>query len=343
MALLAAKDNSGIPRSLILDDISRALVTVPWELYKQHEGAMFTAYYEQLVVTETNEMSVIAFNTPLTGKRIHLMVEAQVTDKTTLMIAEDPSIDENEDSSVITPTNRLVGDSNSVMADLSPVKATGGVLEWTGVSQELDSFSIGDDIYLITALEATATAADPDAIWVDMSDPAAAVMDGVAITAIDAAQATSNNVATVEASQGAGTTIDLDADNFGSNGNLAVTIIVGANMAVGVDLSGGVGGLIGNDGEYPGLANSVSAFDKTNAAAANITISTLLHSETVGIAAATPARDQQMGEPFALRSFILRAGYQYAVILKNQNANDNDHKLRLIWIEHDHKDPTFDF
>lgn len=341
MALLAAKDGSGIPRSLILDDISRALVTVPWEMYKQHEGAMFTAYYEQLVVTEINEMSVIAFNTPLTGKRIHLMVEAQVTDKTTLMIAEDPSIDENEDSSVITPTNRLVGDSNSVMADLSPVKATGGVLEWTGAGEELDEFSIGDDIYLVAALEATADAASK--IWVDLGNGLAATMVTNATAAIDGAQATSNNVATVEATDGAGDTIDIIADNFGSNANLAVTVIVGANMAAGVSLTGGVGGLIGTDGEYPGLANSVSAFDKTNAAAANIGIGTLLHSETVGIAAATPARDQQMGEPFALRSFILRAGYQYAVILKNQNANDNDHKLRLIWIEHTHKDPTTEF
>jgi hypothetical protein len=150
-------------------------------------------------------------------------------------------------------------------------------------------------------------------------------------------------VATVEASQGGGTTVALNADNFGSNGNLAVTVIVGANMAAGVSLTGGIGGLVQNDGEYPGTVNSISVYDHAEAAGAGITISTLLMSETVGIAAATPARDMQTGEAFALRSFVLRAGMQYAVILKNLNNNNNDHKLRLIWLEHEHKDPTFDF
>jgi hypothetical protein len=227
------------------------------------------------------------------------------------------------------------------LADAEPVKAGSGNLLWTGVAEELDSFSIGDDIYLITQLEATATAANPLAIWIDLGDAAAATMDGAAITAIDAAQAASNNgIVTVEASQGAGTSVDLDADLYGENGNLVVTIIVGANM-VATSLSAGVGGLVQVDGEYPGLMNSIGYYDLTDAAGANITQTAALLDELMG--SSTHPNNAQSGQNRGNTEWILAPGTQYCLLMEALNANTMIHTLTMDWYEHTHKDPTSEF
>jgi hypothetical protein len=343
MALLAAKDNAGIPRSLILDDITRTLVAIDQEHHEAHEGDMYHAQVSQ-EVTDTGNLTVLAFSTPLAGgKRVHLVVGGNANDAVQFKLIETPSIDEAEHTSLIVPFNKDRDSLNtSGLFDTEPVKATNGVLEWTGVSQELDSFSIGLDVYLITALEATATAANPAAVWLDMSDPSAAAMDGIAITAIDAHQATSLNDQTVEASQGAGTTIDLNADGFGENGNLAVTIIVGANMAAGVSLTGGVGAPNdGKDSEIHGTLNAISYFDLTDSAGANITTTVALLDELMG--SSTNPNNAQSGQSRGNREFILAAGTQYCLLMEALNANTMIHTLTMDWYEHTHKDPTFSF
>jgi hypothetical protein len=127
--------------------------------------------------------------------------------------------------------------TSSLVHDLTPVKASGS-LEWTGISSEGDEFSIGADVYLVAALEATATGAGK--IWVDLGDGLAATMVTNAVAAIDAAQATSANSFTVEATDGTGDVVDLDADQFGTGGNLAVTVVTGANITA-TSMTGGVG------------------------------------------------------------------------------------------------------
>jgi hypothetical protein len=345
MALMAGKDSSGIPRSAIIDDITRFMVTIQADEHRIHLGKQFYAQYVQ-EVTDTGNISAMVFNTPsvLSGKFVHAIVEGKSTDQVEFRFIEEPSVDEAEASSVITPLNRYRGHSRtSLLSNAEPVKAGSGNILWTGVAQELDSFSIGADVYLITALEATATAANPDAFWIALGDAQAATMDGVAITAIDAAQATSNNApATVEASQGSGTSVDLDADLFGDNGNLAVTIIVGANMSA-TSLSAGVGGLVQEDGEYPGLINSISAYDLTNAAGANITQTNSLINEIIGQGAATPAKDSQAGLARGEREWILKPGTQYCIYMESLNANDNTHNIDMHWYEVEHKDPTSSF
>ncbi len=347
MALMAAKDKLGIPRSLILDDISRTLVNVDFEAHMRHSGFFFTSVYTN-DVTNTNEKTALAFNTPMASpagvapKLIHMVVRAQVTDITTFQFLEDPSIDEAEATAALTPLNSdrssaLVSD----LADVTPVKATGGVLEWTGAGEELDEFSIGLDVYLVAALEATADAAGK--IWVDLGNGLAATMVTNATAAIDGAQATSANApATVEATDGTGDTIDIIADNFGSNGNLAVTVIVGANMAAGVSLTGGVGGLVGLDGEYPGLANRISAYEEAEASTANITTTLPLIDEVIFGGAGVPTWDSKNGLPWASKVLILKPGYQYCALLNSDTVNDNSHRIILEWFEYTHKTPASD-
>jgi hypothetical protein len=93
-----------------------------------------------------------------------------------------------------------------------------------------------------------------------------------ATAAIDAAQATTANPATVEATDGVGNTIDVIADGYGTVGNLTLAVITGANMAAAVSITGGIGAPnTGGDTEIYGVVNSMSYYDKTDAATANIT------------------------------------------------------------------------
>jgi hypothetical protein len=343
MTLMAAKDRTGIPKSLTIDDISRSLINVDFDMNMLHEGKKFMARYSE-TLTDINEFTALAFNTPAADiARIHMIVRAQVSDSTLFLFLEDPTIDEAGATAAVTPWNqKRDSDITSKLYDVTPVKATGGNLAWTGVAQELDSFSIGDDVYLITALEATATAANPNAIWIALGDAQPATMDGVAITAIDDAQAASNNDQTVEAAQGSGTDVDLDADGFGTNGNLAVTIIVGANMTA-TDLSGGVGA-VQADGEIYGAVNSLSGYDFAEGTSVNIdTSANALINETIFGGTGVHTWDSRNGELWAARAWILKPGYQYCAYLKNLNNEDNDHLIHLEWFEHIHKTQASDF
>jgi hypothetical protein len=265
-------------------------------------------------------------------------VQGNAEDAVEFRLIETPSVDEAENTSILTPYNKdRDSEKTSQIYDNESVKATAGSIGWTGVAQELDSFSIGLDVYLVSALEATADALG--LIWIDLGDAQAATMDGVAITAIDAAQGTSLNDQTVEASQGAGTTVDLDADGFGENGNLEVVIIVGANMTAGTSLSGGVGAPnTGKDAEIHGAIGKVTYLDKADAVNANISTTVSLFLEKFG--SSTTPINTQAGQSRGTREWILAAGTQYCLYMKSLNANDNVHVLNMDWYEHTHKDPT---
>jgi hypothetical protein len=338
---MAGKDAAGIPRSAVIDDITRFMVVLQGDEHRVHLGKQFHAFYQQQV-TDTNDISCLAWNTPLasTGKYMHVVVEGHSTDQVEFRFIETPSIDEAEASGTFTALNRFRNHTNtSLVHDLTPVKASGS-LEWTGISSEGDEFSIGADVYLVAALEATATGAGK--IWVDLGDGLAATMVTNAVAAIDAAQATSANSFTVEATDGTGDVVDLDADQFGTGGNLAVTVVTGANITA-TSMTGGVGAPNdGGDTEIYGAVNKMSTFDKTNAATANITTTTSLINEIIGQAAGNPAQDSQAGLARGEREWILRPGTQYCLYMKSLNANDNIHTLDIHWYEVDHKDGTTD-
>jgi hypothetical protein len=331
MALMAAKDSAGIPRSLIMDDLTRFLVTLDGGHHRIHLGKHFHAQVSQ-IVTDTNAITALVFSTPDLPIYAHMVVNGMSTDQVEFRFIETPSVDEGEGTSVIVPFNRYrTSLITSLLADAEPVKATGGVLEWTGVGEEDDSFSIGADIYSVNALEGSAPAGT---IWVDLGNAAAATMVTNATAAIDAAQAASNNDQTVEATDGTGDTIDIVADGFGINGNLAVTVIVGANMAAGVSLTGGIGvPNTGKDAEIHGVVNSITYLDKTDAATANISTTVSLENEIIGQAAATPARDSHAGESRGETEWLLAPSTQYCLYMKSLNAEDNTHTLTMHWYE----------
>ena len=347
MALMAGKDSTGIPRSMMIDDITRFLVALQADEHRIHLGKHFIAGYQQSVTT-LNAISAMVFSTPLanpaTGrtKYVHMIVEGGSTDMAEFKFVELPSVDEGEGTSVIVPFNRYRGHANtSGLYDAESVKGTGGVFEWTGVGEENDSFSIGLDIYSVHALEGSAPAGT---IWVDLGNGLAATMVTNATAAIDAAQATTLNPATVEATDGAGDTIDVIADGFGTVGNLTLAVIVGANMAAAVSITGGVGAPNdGGDAEIHGVENSITILDETDAPNANITLTIALIDEIVGQAAATPAKDSQAGLARGEREWILKPGTQYCIYMKSLNANDNIHTIDAHWYEVEHKDGTSEF
>jgi len=331
----------------VIDDITRFMVSLQADEHRIHLGKQFVASYVQSV-TDTNDISAIVFNTPaltpLVGNRkyIHMIVEGQSLDQAEFKFIEKPSVDEAESTAVIVPFNRFRGHSNvSLLTDAEPVKGTGGVFEWTGVGEEGDSFSIGVDLFSVHAIEGSAPAGS---FWVDLGDAQAATMVTNATAAIDAAQATTGNDATVEATDGAGNTIDVIADGFGTVGNLTLAVVVGANMAAAVSITGGIGAPNdGGDTEIYGVANSLTVLDKTDAANANITTTIALVDEIVGLAAATPAKDSQAGLARGEREWILMPGTQYCLYMKSLNANDNVHTIDMHWYEVEHKDATFEF
>jgi len=343
MALQAGKDSTGMPRSAVIDDITRFMVSLQSDEHRIHLGKQFIASYVQSV-TDTNDISAMVFNTPLasTGLYVHMIVEGQSLDQAEFKFIELPSVDEAEGTAVVVPYNRFRGHANvSGLHDAEPVKGTGGVLEWTGVGEESDQFTIGVDLFHVAALEGSAPAGS---FWVDLGDAQAATMVTNATTAIDAAQATTGNDATVEATDGAGNTIDVIADGFGTVGNLALAVITGANMAAAVSITGGIGAPNdGGDAEIYGVANSITLLDKTDAANANITTTIALIDEIVGLAAATPAKDSQAGLARGEREWILMPGTQYCLYMKSLNANDNVHTLDMHWYEVMHKDATSEF
>lgn len=317
------------------DSTSNALTTVTLAHSELHGGNLYRLQYVQSGITTINDESAIVFSTPVAGGvYIHMIVEGHSEDEVEFRLIETPSVDEGEGTAVSVPFNKDRSSSNtSGLFNAEPVKATGGVLEWTGVGQELDSFSIGEDVYLVAALEGTATAAGK--IWVDLGNSIAPTMVTNATASIDGAQAASANDQTVEATDGAGDTIDIIADGYGSNGNLAVTVIVGANMAAGVNLTGGVGAAnAGKDSEIHGAVNLVSVYAEAEAAAANITTTVSLINEIFGAAATTPAQNAQAGSSRDLQEWKLAPGTQYCVYMKSLNGGAQVHTLIMTWYEH---------
>ena len=63
--------------------------------------------------TNTNEMTVLAFNTPNTDKRIHLVPSGTATSGATFQLIEAPSIDVDEATGQLIPYNRNRTSSNA--------------------------------------------------------------------------------------------------------------------------------------------------------------------------------------------------------------------------------------
>ena len=88
---LYSKDASGNYVPLRMDDETGTLVTIEFEHHEAHEGSMFACHYVQ-EVSDTNDRSIIAFKTPNTTKRIHLLWGASATAAAHFYIFEGPTI-----------------------------------------------------------------------------------------------------------------------------------------------------------------------------------------------------------------------------------------------------------
>jgi len=93
--LIWGKISDSVARGARIDSSTHATTTIEYEHHEIHDGSAFMCTYENLC-TNTNERSVIAFNTPDTTKWIHLIATASSTAISRFSIAENTSIDVDE-------------------------------------------------------------------------------------------------------------------------------------------------------------------------------------------------------------------------------------------------------
>ena len=84
-------------------------------------------------------------------------------------------------------------------------------------------------------------------------------------------------------------------------------------------------------------ANAVSQFTVAEAVAADLSGGTILHSETIAIAAGPPFGSIMNAESRGQREFILMADTEYVIIVTSSTANVTVHEITLNWYELIHK------
>ena len=105
LVLVIASGSSIYVREYLIDSITSTLVEIEYEHHEIHEGDSFVTHVDN-ACTNTGEMTVLAFNTPNTSKRIHLVASGTATSGATFQIIEAPSIDVDEAAGQLTPYNR---------------------------------------------------------------------------------------------------------------------------------------------------------------------------------------------------------------------------------------------
>ena len=113
------------------DNASNAIEIIDFEHHEIHAGDSFVCHYAN-EVTNTGEMTVIAFNTPDTTRWIHVVVEYTATAFARALLVEDPSIDVDEGGQLLI-FNR---DRNSAKESLvSSIEAVPDVGEATSYNE----------------------------------------------------------------------------------------------------------------------------------------------------------------------------------------------------------------
>ena len=82
------------------DDASGVLGVIDYEHHAIHDGDSFVCHYSN-TVTNINEMTVIAFNTPDTTRWVHVVVEYTATALARALLIEAPSIDVDEGTALL--------------------------------------------------------------------------------------------------------------------------------------------------------------------------------------------------------------------------------------------------
>ena len=82
------------------DGVSGVLGVIDFEHHEIHDGDSFVCHYAG-EVTNTGEMTIIAFNTPDTAERVHVVVEYTATAFARALLIEAPSIDVDEGAALL--------------------------------------------------------------------------------------------------------------------------------------------------------------------------------------------------------------------------------------------------
>lgn len=115
----------------LLDPLTGAVVGIDFDHYMIHTGRVFTAHYQSSAPLPTNagEETAIAFLPPtlVAGGLIHMMVDAQADDESTLEIREAPTVTLDQ-GTIFVPLNRNRNSARvSTMGDRSAVPVVPGV------------------------------------------------------------------------------------------------------------------------------------------------------------------------------------------------------------------------
>ncbi len=99
------------------DPVSGSVGTITNAHRKIHEKAAFTTHYEN-EVTNINEQTVIAFNSPAT-KQVHLLITVESTHATDIFLYRDTSIDAGDGSELaITCRNQIATLGTSLVTSI---------------------------------------------------------------------------------------------------------------------------------------------------------------------------------------------------------------------------------
>jgi hypothetical protein len=94
-----------------------------------------------------------------------------------------------------------------------------------------------------------------------------------------------------------------------------------------------------SNGVGVGVANTLTTYTVAEANTANLAIGTgtILHHETIAIAAGPPFAAAGNTQSRGQREFILAASTEYVIIVTSSTANNTVHEITLNWYEHVHK------
>lgn len=110
----------------MIDITTGADVSIGIEHNMVHEGETYSVSFSN-AVTNINEQTVIAFRTPATGPKIHLLISASATALTTLSLVEAPSIDEDEGTEVIARNRNRTSSNTSLVRSIQAIETVGSV------------------------------------------------------------------------------------------------------------------------------------------------------------------------------------------------------------------------
>jgi len=102
------------------DEATNALTVINYDHHEVHGGSSFVCSYNN-DCTNTNEMTVIAFNTADSNKWVHVIAEASATAAAYFAVYENPSID-NGEGTTLTIYNR--DRNSSKTSTVSTIEAT---------------------------------------------------------------------------------------------------------------------------------------------------------------------------------------------------------------------------